>query len=239
MKKLIRKILIFLRIDITKNLEYDRRTKDIMKKLLRKDSNCLDIGGHKGEIMDDILRFSPNGNHFIFEPIPYLFEGLKKKFTGKCKVMPYALSNNEGKSSFQMVVNHPAYSGIKRRNYDDIPKARIEEIEVNLAKLDNIIPKEMRIDFVKIDVEGGEYDVLLGGLETLKRNKPVIIFECGSGGVDNYGASWRDVYNIITNEIGLKLYTLKAFQNKSNPLKEEEFKAYFQTNQEYYYIAKA
>ena len=33
------------------------------------------------------------------------------------------------------------------------------------------------VGFIKIDIEGHELKALLGGLETLKKNRPVIVFE--------------------------------------------------------------
>jgi hypothetical protein len=46
--------------------------------------------------------------------------------------------------------------------------------DVNLIKLDDlgINPK-----FIKLDVQGFEYDVLMGGLETIKSNRPIMIIE--------------------------------------------------------------
>jgi len=51
-KELIRKILIGLRIDLTKNIYYDRLTLKILDKVVKPNSNCIDIGCHKGEIMN-------------------------------------------------------------------------------------------------------------------------------------------------------------------------------------------
>jgi len=64
MKKLIRSILIGLKIPVTQNIRYDILTKELMKKVLRPGSNCIDIGGFKGEIMDEILKFSPAGGGY-------------------------------------------------------------------------------------------------------------------------------------------------------------------------------
>ena len=236
-KGLLRKIFIVLGIDATKNLEYHRLTKKIMKKYLKKDSNCIDIGGHKGEILEDMLRFSPNGRHYVFEPIPPLFQNLKEKYSNRANIYPYALSNKEEKSSFQIVLNAPAYSGIKKRNYDDIKDPVLEEIEVELRMLDSIIPETEKIDLVKIDVEGGEYDVLLGGLRTIRNSRPLIIFESGKGGCENYGANHKDVFNLINKELGFGIFTLRDYINNKEALSEQEFEDLFISNKEYYFVA--
>lgn len=96
MKKLIRKLLNTLEIDLTKNLEYDRLTKEIIKKTIQKNSVCIDVGAHKGEILDLFLKYAPNAKHFAFEPIPYLFENLHKKYSISCFIFPYALTDMGG-----------------------------------------------------------------------------------------------------------------------------------------------
>ena len=199
-KNTIREILIFLHLDLTKNLKYDRLTKKILKKHLKRDSNCIDVGCHKGEILDLMLCYAPDGKHYAFEPIPYLFNNLKTKYKNKkVEIFPYALSDNSGESTFQLVKNAPAYSGIKKRRYD-ISNPDIEEIKVTLKTLDEIIPADEQIHLIKIDVEGGEFGVLKGAKDLLKKNKPTIIFECWKGGSDYYGTTPNDLYDFISNE---------------------------------------
>ena len=239
LKAIIRNTLMFLRIDLSKNLQYDRLTHLILKKVIQKDSNCIDVGCHKGEILNDFIHLAPKGKHFAFEPIPYMFENLEKKFEGKAKIFPFALSNEKGESTFQIVKNAPAFSGLKNRRYSDIKNPEIEQIRVEINKLDDIISKETIIDLIKIDVEGGEFDVIRGGIELIKRDKPIIIFECGVGSSDFYGVSAKDFYELITKEIGLKIYTLKSFANNKKPLNKKEFEYFFQTNKEYYFVASS
>ena len=233
----LRSLLNFLHLDLTKNLEYDRLTKKIMKKVIKYNSNCIDIGCHKGEMLDVILKYSPKGKHYAFEPIPYLYENLKNEYSGKAEIYSYALSNKKGESSFQLVKNAPAYSGINKRKYD-ISNPQIEEINVELIPLDNVIPDDVKIDFIKIDVEGGEFDVLKGAKNLIKKNKPVIIFEFGLGASDYYGTNPVDMFNLITNEIGLSIYTMKDFLKNKNPMTPHEFEYLYMSNKEYYFIAK-
>lgn len=239
LKAIIRNTLIFLRIDISKNLKYDRLTYKILKKVLNANSNCIDVGCHKGEILNDFIHFAPKGKHFAFEPIPYMYENLKKKFEGKAQIFPFALSNEKGESTFQIVKNAPAYSGLRNRRYNDIKNPEIEQIKVETNKLDDIISNETKIDLIKIDVEGGEFDVIRGGIELIKRDKPVIIFECGVGSSDFYGVSSKDFYNLITEEISLNIHTLQSFVDNDKSLTEKEFEYFFQTNKEYYFVASS
>lgn len=235
LKGLIRSLLIFFHCDLTKNLEYDRLTRLIMKKVIGRNTNCVDVGCHKGEILSDILHFAPEGAHFAFEPIPYLYHDLKKRFEGKAKLFSCALSDTEGETTFQLVKNAPAYSGLQRRKYA-IENPDIEEITVPLKRLDAIIPSETRIGFIKIDVEGGEYGVLKGARELLLRHRPVVVFECGLGASDYYGTNPSELYRFL-RETGLRISTLKSFSSRKGDLSEEDFIDLYQSNKEYYFIA--
>lgn len=236
LKTIIRSTLIFLRLDLTKNLEYDRLTKLILKRVVEDNSNCIDVGCHKGEILDAILKLSPNGKHYAFEPIPYLFNQLENKYRNRAAIYPYALSDKNGETTFQLVKNAPAYSGISKRKYA-IAHPDIEEIKVELQTLDDVIPREVKIDFIKIDVEGGEFGVLKGAKELLKRNLPVVTFECGMGASDYYGTNPLDLYNYLVQEIGLHIYTLKSYLKGIKPLTADKFEDCYKKNKEYYFIA--
>ena len=236
-KDLLRTLLIFFHLDVTKNLQYDRLTKAIMKKKIGKNANCIDIGCHKGEILDMMIQYSPEGKHYAFEPIPYLFAALEKRFKNRALIFPCALSDSEGRATFQFVKNAPAYSGLKRRKYD-IAHPEIEEIEVEIKMLDEIIPSNEKIDFIKIDVEGAEFGVLKGAKNLLTKNKPTILFECGKGASDYYETNPLDLYDFI-DEVGLKIFTLNSYIKNKPPLTKDEFGNCFNTNTEYYFVASS
>lgn len=234
-KQLIKKTLDVLHIDLTKNRQYDRLTRTIMHKLIGANSNCIDVGCHKGEMLDIILRLAPGGKHFAFEPIPALYEQLRKKYHPRCAVYPVALSELSGETTFHVVTNAPAYSGIRKRSYA-IRNPVIEEITVKTDRLDTIIPADTKIDFIKIDVEGAELGVLRGAEQIIRRDKPAIIFECGLGASDHYGTKPEVLFDYMAG-CGMKINTLSQWLNKDAPLTREGFSAAFHSNSDYYFIA--
>ncbi len=238
MKDLIRSLLNVLHLDLTKNLEYDRLTKSVLKRVLRAKSNCIDVGCHKGEIMEILLRMSPKGKHFGFEPLPHLYAGLQEKFGNKAVFHDCALADATGKTTFQYVKNAPAYSGIKRRRYD-IDNPEIEEIEVELRRLDDLIPADLKIDFLKIDVEGAELGVLKGAKNLLQRWQPVTVFECGLGGSDYYDTTPEEVYDFMTEEAGLQVGTLKEYLKHNRRLTRAAFGEAFRSGKEWYFVGFA
>ncbi len=237
-KDVIRKACLALGWDLTKNLEYDRLSNLIMKKAIGANSNCIDIGCHKGEIMEIILRMAPNGNHTAFEPIPELHEGLRRKFGNQIIVLPYALGDENGMSTFNHVKNAEAYSGLRQRKYDT-QHPEINIIEVEVRKLDDVINPSTKIDFIKLDVEGGEFAVLKGARRILKENKPTVVFECGIGASEYYGTIPASLFQYLRLEIGMKINTLKGYIESEAPLSEAAFVKLYEQNQEYYFVAYA
>lgn len=235
-KDTLRKLLNFLHLDITKNLEYDRLTKVIMQQVINSNSNCIDVGCHKGEMLDEILKLAPQGKHIGFEPIPIFYNNLKDKYANKATIYNYALAAKEGIATFNYVTNDPAYSGLQKRSYD-IKNPEIEIIDVQQKKLDNLIAETDHIHFIKIDVEGGEFDVLQGASKTISRCKPIIIFECGNGASNYYGTTADALYNFMCNDLGMQINTLKAYIKKNPALSATAFHNYFETASEYYYVA--
>lgn len=235
-KKIIKQILYPLHIDLTQNQKYDRQTIKIMKKIIKSDSVCIDIGCHKGEMLDVILKLAPNGKHLAFEPIPSFYSFLKKKYhTSSSIIYPYALSDSKGTVTFNYVKNAPAYSGIKQRKYA-ITNPEIEELNVETETLDNLIPSNQKINFIKIDVEGAEYGVLKGAVNTLIKSKPFIIFECGLGASDCYGTKPEDIFTLITNT-GLKISLMIDFLQNKPILTIQDFCRNYNESLNYYFIA--
>jgi FkbM family methyltransferase len=239
-KKRWRKIKKFLKrfpFPFTKNQRYDLQAKKIIRKICNKESNCIDVGTHEGEMLDVFLKQSPKGFHLGFEPIPGLYKYLIKKYSSFQNVRIYdlALSNAEGSSEFNYVISNPAYSGIKKRVYDNKNETDTQII-VKKQLLDNIIPVDVRITMMKIDVEGGELDVLEGSIKTLAKYKPAILFEFGIGGSDIYGANPEKLFIFFT-QFNYNIFLLKDFLKRQKPLSLHELKNQFYNRINYYFIA--
>ena len=237
-KDFIRKWLVKMPFKITQNQWYDHCTERIMAKSLHANSNCIDIGCHKGEFMDIILHYAPHGLHVGFEPLPDMYSSLKSKYQHQPNVTiyPYALCNEEGSSSFNHVKTNPAYSGLLKRSYDQ-DNMEDETIQVDTTCLDIILPNNQKVDLIKIDVEGGEYGVLLGASHTLKSSKPLLIFEHGIGASDYYNTTPEMLYSFLEKH-NYNVFTLEDFLHQKTPLSKSAFEKQFYQNLNYYFVAQ-
>jgi FkbM family methyltransferase len=236
-KNTAKQLLTFLGINITKNQQYDRQTKTLMQRILKTDSNCIDIGCFKGEILDLMRKYAPQGKHVGFEPIPEFAEALKKKYQHtSCEIRQIALSDTHGTSDYQYVMNAPSYSGIVQRKYN-IKNPNIKRLQVKKDTLDNQIQHNTPVDLIKIDVEGGELSVLSGGKSIIKANRPYIIFEFGLGASEYYDATPEKMYDLLVDDLGLHITLMKNWIKGSGPLNKKAFCNQYYEQKNHYFLA--
>jgi FkbM family methyltransferase len=218
-----------------RNANYDRQTVEVMFQVLHRNSNCVDVGAHCGDILQHMINISPRGRHFAFEPLPHFSQNLSKRFP-RAIVHQAAVSDRSGESEFQFVENDPGYSGLRRRIYDR-PDPKITTIRVRMVTLDEIIPPNEKIAFIKIDIEGGEFHAIKGGIETIRRGRPVIVFEAGSRSTGQYGVKPDDLYLFVTETLGYELSTMQRWLKRKAAYAREEFDKNWNQGSEYYFIA--
>lgn len=200
------------------NRLYDEQTVQIMGRVLSDHSNCVDVGAHKGSVLEQILLAAPQGRHFAFEPLPDYAERLKSNFP-QIEVHNVALSDEVGESLFYHRVKSPGTSSLHSDN-DYFDKSPPEVIRVRTAPLDSIIPEERRIDLIKIDVEGAQLQVLRGAAHTIKRCRPYIVFEHGR----NRASDCEAIYQLLVQECGLSISLMGDWLADRKPLMLAQFR---------------
>ncbi|GIV26687.1 MAG: hypothetical protein KatS3mg027_0501 [Bacteroidia bacterium] len=233
-KDTIRKFFFECNIPATVNLRNDILLKKILKQILSENDNTIDVGCHKGEIMEVILRYAPKGQHYAVEPIPCFYESLKRKFTN-VKVFPYAVSDEDGTTEFYWIKDNPAYSGLSKRKFSE-ENADISPLVVDVKRLDEIIPENVPIKFIKIDVEGAELKVLKGAEKIINHYHPYVAFEFGLGGSDYYNTTASDMFHFFESK-NYQLYDFESFLKKQASYTLNEFERTFKENIVYNFIA--
>ena len=222
-------------VPLSKNEYYDRLTEKIILKVCTKNSVCIDVGAHDGKILSLFIKHCPNALHYAFEPLPNLYRLLVRKYTSACVVHQLALSKQQGEANYNYVVTRPAYSGLKIRPVT--PADQVQNIQVQTNLLDNIIASTVQVHLIKIDVEGGEYDVLLGAQKIISEHKPCILFEFGRGGSDAFEVTSQMMFDFFLS-VGYDIYLLKTFLQNGPPLSLQQFMLHYKKGDEYFFVAK-
>jgi FkbM family methyltransferase len=202
---------------------YDRLAIEIMRRVLRRDSSCIDVGCYRGQILREMLRLAPAGHQIAFEPVPANYEWLVRQFPGVL-VHHCALSDAPGTSSFQHVQGRPARSGLRRVPYPDGDEV-VVEIDVALDTLDRRVAPDVAIDLIKIDVEGAELQVLSGGARLLTDHHPVLLFEHAAYTAAAYGTTPAMLHALLVDGHGYGIWRLDDWLAGRSPLGLAEFVA--------------
>ena len=127
---------------------------------------CFDCGANVGKwtrplsnIFNKVIAIEPDGRAIKYN---------RAKQPRNVELINAAVGRVAGKAEFSMM----PHTMNSRLGFSEKAK---EIINVIVIVLDQFVNQE--IDFIKIDVEGAEVDVLTGGLELFKAKKPIIIVE--------------------------------------------------------------
>lgn len=147
-----------------------------VKHLVKPGMNVVDVGADIGYYV--LLFASLNGNGFIwaFEPflpnLSLLSETVRKNNLSKVRLFPFGLGDRE--ESISPIAANPTKSGQIMAPSE--PPTTMD-IKVFDDLLPTIEPRPSRIDFVLIDVEGAEMNVLLGMKRTIQCDRPLLLIE--------------------------------------------------------------
>ena len=136
---------------------------NIIKKIINlkniKDRNIVEIGPGNGALTDKIINERPSSLTLI-EKDKFLFNHLKDKYKNnkKIKLLSIALGSSPKLVNF-----------ISSKDSSRIDKYGKDQIIVKT--LDSLCLKP---NFIKVDIEGGERDFLIGAEKTISKHKPQI-----------------------------------------------------------------
>jgi FkbM family methyltransferase len=145
------------------------------------------------------------GKVIAIEAIPTLAQALQaesvRRQLPQVTVVASAVGAAEGTSEFVFVSGADGYSGIRQRS--GIPEAMvktIQKLQVPVETLDHLVERLHldRVDFIKMDLEGGEYDALRGAAEIMARHQPLIVFENGrAASASTYSYAMADWFGLF------------------------------------------
>jgi FkbM family methyltransferase len=124
-----------------------------------------DLGANVGVSSLFFASLYPKATIYGFEPLPENFEVCLLNYRGianKSQVFPWAIGSKTGQAIFDC--KNDSRGGRLESTHPDPNLQTIAQIQVKIISIADLINKEglPPPDFLKIDVEGAEYDVLAG-----------------------------------------------------------------------------
>ena len=172
--------------------------------LIKPGDIAFDVGANYGQYVRALAPLvGAAGQVHAFEPSGITMEGLRLM----CRLLrlknvsfhQLALSDREGTAQLEIPIKDGGHLGIglARLHSGENPRSIAEEVPV--TTLDAFAQRNgiSRCDFIKCDVEGAEYRVLQGGIETLKRHRPRLILEIKDAQLRRYGNSAAQLVELL------------------------------------------
>lgn len=201
---------VIMKVDIAKQMGsaiYWRGAHDwapifVLEKYLNPGDTFIDVGANQGEYsLWAARKTGAKGKVVAFEPMQQLFNQLteniqlNKQFQKTIK--PVKLGLSDKKETVTLYASADSNEGTNTIYNSD--KFNIETGKIQLDTLDKQV-KELKIsqvNFLKIDVEGAELQVLKGALDTLHQHRPILMLEVNKDACIAGGYQPEDILDIL------------------------------------------
>jgi FkbM family methyltransferase len=161
------------------------------------DTVC-DIGANKGSFVFWLSRWCRNGKVVAFEPQPQFAELLSSLIRGlglhNVTIEQKAVFSTPGQADLFVPKGHSPGASLVSKT---VGASEFETISVPMVRLDDYFAGDERISFIKVDVEGAEFEVFKGAERILREQSPLIIFECENRHLN--GARVEDVFAYLSD----------------------------------------
>jgi FkbM family methyltransferase len=169
--------------------------------LIKNEENftVVDIGAQSGAY-SLMSKFFNKTNWFCFEPDPINYECLLENIDLNSidNVTPknIAISDVKGEVTLNICKSHRGLNTIGS-NLIRFGENDVEEFLIKSDTMDSIF-SDIKIDLIKIDTEGCEYNILNGARKIIEKYKPKIFLEYYDINLNQFGLSIKDLDNLIS-----------------------------------------
>ena len=189
---------------------YERPYFNMLRRLINFGDTVIDVGAHKGYVSLLMQKLAGGGRIFAIEPNPEnlvsLHRNIDLNLAANIKVIEKAVSDQKRRMNLYCSPNIGANASLIPYSY--FPE---DKIEVEVDTLDDMFGDLERLNFIKVDTEGSELQVLLGGRQIISRHKPIICFEVSLTFWAYLEQSVDKLFNYL-RDLDYKLFVLKNAQ---------------------------
>lgn len=193
--------------------EYYSGEKNLLKSVLSNFNNPIifDIGANIGNYSNSIMSLSSNAKLYSFEPHPKSYKKLKENSQRyNYQIYNFALGKEKSKLilyDYEQNTDGSEHASMFKETFDNIYEKKVVSFEVNVITLDDFVNENNieRINLLKIDTEGNDYNVLLGAINSIEEKIiDIIHFEFNSMNVYSR-VYFKDFFELLN---GYNLYRL-------------------------------
>ena len=217
-KKIIKRNNINYEIDLNEgidlgiylNIKNERKLFNIINLLnISSKLNFIDIGSNIGSVSLPLSKLFKRSLIYAIEPTFYAYNKLIKNITlnpklkKRIKPMNYLISKY---TKPKMV--HSSWGLNYKKNQHKIHLGTLKKINKNkIISLDRLIKRiNKKIHFIKIDVDGFEFEVLQSGIFYINKYKPIIHIEFAPYLHKEFGYSSKKLINLIKKKLKYNFY---------------------------------
>jgi FkbM family methyltransferase len=194
---------------------YDHALHRFIEHQLKPGMLVMDVGANLAEVALHMAeRVRPAGKVYAFEPISHIYQRLlvhisQNQQNSTVQTFSLALANQNGPMPIAFAdvnANHQGMASLVNLNKD----ALSEKSTVFTQTIDDFTEEHRisRIDFMKIDVQGGEWLLLEGGHKVFAELGPDLLIEVSPFELQDLGKNGRDLVAFVES-FGYRVYELK------------------------------
>jgi FkbM family methyltransferase len=212
---------------------YEQEYVEICKRFLPVGGVVLDVGANIGQYsLIASKRVGPTGHVYAFEPGESILSRLRRNIelnpSNNIEILPVAVGNDHGFYSY-----YPAAKlgnqGVGSLIPDDKGDIRtLEPVQVKMVRLNDFCEERgiKKVDFIKIDVEGFEFEVLKGSGNILSNNPNVLLMvELANENLKAMGTETNDIKQFML-DMKFRMYTATGRGRLRQVSMNEDHKSY-------------
>jgi FkbM family methyltransferase len=193
---------------------YETGTTDTLKRLIKSDDIVFDIGANIGWYTTLFAKIIGAGQCHAFEPVPKIFEKLKKNcLLTECK--ENVIINNLALGDLNQKVQLHTFSGLPHGHSSIKSFNRRDSVisETRMITLDEYVAERQlrKVDLIKVDVEGAELKVLEGASKLFSTDTPPMwLFEMNQETSSAFGYHPGDILDMLKKKSDYEFYRIKG-----------------------------
>jgi FkbM family methyltransferase len=192
---------------------YEKKELQAILQIIPKNGNFLDIGANIGWYSLITAKLYKKLRVYSFEPIKktynFLLKNIACNFLKNIRAYNFGFYNKNKQIIFYTYKEGSGNSSI--RNVSDRKNIELQKCKVKV--LDDFISNyNIKVDFIKCDVEGAELFVLLGAKKTLIKYKPIILCEILRKWCKKFQYNPNEII-LLLKKFGYKCYYIFNFNN--------------------------